>query len=319
MSLQDKLFKAFQSLNSQSQPLQWCTDATAVLTVGQTKLLHFGGGGRPVLLIPSLINKPHIFDFHSQSLIKYLTQRNMVFLIDWGEINASCAEANYGMAEYIATIQSCFDYINTTFSQPSILGYCMGGLMALLFASLKQDITLSVTTLGMPFDFHQGDFIISSPQKIKELTEYLTVIPGHLINLMFTLPNFHNVIGKYIKFIDTESSKEFIETETWVNDSINMSKPLFMECIENLLYNNSLHKSGVLRSKSITFDLMNSLAHHHIHCLVARHDKVVSLNASKAILKTIPSVQITELDGGHLSLVLKHQEPVRNALNAHLP
>lgn len=298
--------------------LNWNSPNSEILTLGQARLRCFGGRGKPVLLIPSLINKPQVFDFKQQSLIKYLKKHCKVYLVDWGEVTATSVEAEYGMKEYICdTLQSCFDFISNQEETPKLIGYCMGGLMALLFASLKQKQKLSIITLGMPFDFNKGDFIRISTAKIQELVNPYTVIPKVLINFMFTLPNFHNVIGKYIKFIESNDDPyNFIEAETWVNDSINMAKPLFLECLENLIEKNSIFNNRIYSSKDFKFDLNNIHNLHNITCLVSKFDRVVSLNSSKAVSQVLLNTKVIELEGGHLSLVLKHHEAIRTALNS---
>ncbi len=90
----------------------------------------------PVLCIPPLMVKPFIFDLMpGRSLVRFLLDRGFdVFLVDFGEPDA--ADACVTLDDYV------LDWIPTACAQVreaagsrevSLLGYCMGGLFALMY------------------------------------------------------------------------------------------------------------------------------------------------------------------------------------------
>ncbi len=57
-----------------------------VASVGGASLRDHGGDGPPLLLVPSLINPPHILDLdRDTSLAAALTANRRVLLLDWGK------------------------------------------------------------------------------------------------------------------------------------------------------------------------------------------------------------------------------------------
>src|ERR1700754_2827107 len=62
-----------------------------IARVGRASLLDYGGKGRPVVFVPSLINPPHVLDLLPDvSMLRWLaTQGLRPLLVDWGEPDKS--------------------------------------------------------------------------------------------------------------------------------------------------------------------------------------------------------------------------------------
>ena len=57
----------------------------AVAEAHGAALRDYGGEGRPVLFVPSLINPPNVLDMGDRSLLRWLAgQGRRVLLLDWG-------------------------------------------------------------------------------------------------------------------------------------------------------------------------------------------------------------------------------------------
>ncbi|MGH6960788.1 MAG: alpha/beta fold hydrolase, partial [Dongiaceae bacterium] len=129
---------------------------------GTTRLLDYGsaaptGAAAPVLLfVPSLINRAYILDLMAgRSLLRYLAGRGLrTLLVDWdapGEI-----ERSFSLTEYIAgRLERALDTVLAGATGPVVIvGYCMGGLLALALAQRRARDLAGLACLATPWDFH---------------------------------------------------------------------------------------------------------------------------------------------------------------------
>ncbi len=97
-----------------------------------------GAGRPPVLLVMSLISRSYILDLQrGNSCVEFLLGRGLdVFLLDWGVPDE--LEAGFTLATY------CDDYLPRAVSAVAaeagsdavtVYGYCLGGVLALLYAA----------------------------------------------------------------------------------------------------------------------------------------------------------------------------------------
>src|SRR3546814_9812117 len=84
----DFRLKAFAGLHKYqtAQRVPHHLDTTVAAIASGARLLHYGGTGKPIVFIPSLINPHVILDLSERnSLLKFLSGRGLnVFLVDWG-------------------------------------------------------------------------------------------------------------------------------------------------------------------------------------------------------------------------------------------
>lgn len=113
-------------------------------------------GGPPLILVHSLVNRSYIFDLvPGNSVVEVLLDRGMdVYLVEWGIPDA--ADAENGLETYsdqylpeivkFATQLSGADNAN-------VLGYCFGGVLALLYAAAHTDAPINtLIALATPVD-----------------------------------------------------------------------------------------------------------------------------------------------------------------------
>ena len=111
----------------------------------------------PVLLVMATTNRGYIFDLTpGQSLVEYLLQRGYdVFMIDWEAPRAD--EKTLDLASYVLDfVPSCVARVKQVTGEPdvSVVAYCFGGILALLWAALHPDGGLkNLATFTTPVDF----------------------------------------------------------------------------------------------------------------------------------------------------------------------
>src|SRR6202163_1950968 len=118
-------------------PPPFCLSAARVPVVwrqGAVRLLDHGRGGGPaVLVIPSLINRYYVLDLlPERSFLRHLAEQGLrPLVVDWGEPGA--VERDFTLSDYIAgPLDAAAAKARALAGAPiAILGYCMGGLLAL--------------------------------------------------------------------------------------------------------------------------------------------------------------------------------------------
>jgi len=111
-------------------------------------LRDYGGDGPPVLFVPSLINPPNVLDMGERSLLRWLAgQGRRVLLLDWGWPGSDLRDMSIaGHVERIA-----LPLMDELGEPADLVGYCLGGTMALAAAQLCK--VKSVATIAAPWHF----------------------------------------------------------------------------------------------------------------------------------------------------------------------
>ena len=112
-------------------------------------LRDYGGEGEPVVLVPSLINPPGVLDLaEGNSLIGHLREAGLrPLLLDWGwDVEARRGLGIGGHVEEIA-----LPLIAELGKPAALVGYCLGGTMAVAAASLAP--VRGVAAIAAPWHF----------------------------------------------------------------------------------------------------------------------------------------------------------------------
>src|SRR5688572_20891732 len=119
-----------------------------VARVGPARLRDHGGSGPPAILVPSLINPPHILDLDSEvSLTAAIAgMGRRVLLLDWGEARERGELSVSGHVEDLL-----LPLVRELGEPPALVGYCLGGTMAIAAANLAP--VERVVTLAAPWRF----------------------------------------------------------------------------------------------------------------------------------------------------------------------
>src|SRR3546814_17470322 len=98
-------------------------------------------GGIPVLVVPSLFNRGYILDLSAgRSFLRWLADQGFrPFLVDWDSPGE--AERRFDLTDYVAgRLEAALNVVlDATGGRPvAVLGYCMGGLLALALAQRRR-------------------------------------------------------------------------------------------------------------------------------------------------------------------------------------
>lgn len=185
-------------------------------------LRDYGGSGRPVVFVPSLINPPSVLDLEDRSLVGWLVGRgHRVLLLDWGADSA--ARSSLSVAGHI---ESIIDPLLDTLGEPPILvGYCLGGTMAMAAAQLRS--VAGVATIAAPwhfggFDQEAREKLGSLWQQALPLAERLGVLPVEVLQTAFWSLDPARTVAKFARFASMEpgssEAARFVTLEDWANE-----------------------------------------------------------------------------------------------------
>ena len=139
------------------------TPRRAVWTRDKVTLYRYDDGvgpaRAPIVLVMSLVTRSYVLDLRpGSSLVKDLIAAGYdVFLLDWGVPGAAEAHNNFSTYtdEYIPlALRAALEVSGE--ERAHVLGYCLGGVLALLAVAGNPDLPVrSLVLLATPFDFSQ--------------------------------------------------------------------------------------------------------------------------------------------------------------------
>lgn len=197
--------------------------AKVFATAGPARLLHYGGTGRPVIFIPSLINPHVVLDLSERnSLLRYLSTRGLnVFLIDWG--TPAAEDRDLGLAGHIE--QRLLPLLRGLKERPVLAGYCLGGTIAAAAAGLIDAAGLAMIAAPWAFDALSADYLALIDKvwsQAKPVCERLGYVPMEVLQSGFWALDPQRTIRKYAAFADmpegSEAAANFIILEDWANE-----------------------------------------------------------------------------------------------------
>ena len=194
-----------------------------IARVGRASLLDYGGAGRPVIFVPSLINPPHVLDLMPEvSMLRWLaTQGLRPLLVDWGE--PTKAEAGLTIAGHVETL--LLPLMEAAGRDAAMAGYCLGGTMALAGATLRPPSALALIATpwrfsGFPDEARAG--MAEIWEQARPSAEAMGLLPVEVLQAAFWRLDPRRTIEKFIAFGQSErtaqATRRFVALEDWAND-----------------------------------------------------------------------------------------------------
>jgi polyhydroxyalkanoate synthase len=263
-----------------------------IARVGGATLRDHGGSGPPAILVPSLINPPRILDLDEQvSLTGAIARMNRrALLLDWGKADA---RADLSVAGHIE--QLLLPLLRSIGEPAALVGYCLGGTMAIAAANLIKVERL--VTIAAPWRFsHYPD---SSRQALADMwlhargpAERLGALPMEVLQAAFWSLDTVRTVRKFAEFgkLDAASAeaRRFVDLEEWANEGEPLPAAAAKELIEDL-FGRDLPGSGQwIGTDEVTLPSLH---------LTAEHDRIAPAVSAPAGAKiAIPS--------GHVGMIV---------------
>ncbi len=271
----------------------------------------------PILLIYALINRPYVMDLMpGNSFVEYLSNQGFdVYMLDWGtpgDEDKDLTFENYVLDYIHRAVKKVLR--NSHAEELTILGFCMGGTMSAMYASLFPGKPLkNLILLTAPTDFTpdtMGLYGLMTSEKYLNpdlLAEAFGNVPGELVDtgnrLTRPVPNY---IGTYVTMWDRVMHGKPMETwlamNKWVNDGVPFAGAAFKQWIRDFYQHNKLVK-GEMKLRGQRVDLSN------ITCpvlnIAGTKDHICTLPQAEATMSLISSQdkELYVLDAGHIGLL----------------
>lgn len=292
---------------------------------GKTRLLHYRGYGQetaaakkqPLLIIYAPINTFHILDLNpKRSVVRDLLASNGldIYLLDWGYPDWS--DNHLSLEDYLGYVNDAVKVVKDQSKENkiSILGYCWGGIFALIHATLNQEEVRNLVLMAVPVDFSKDDTILAGWSKgidVDSMMDEFGHMDGQVLNLGFLLRNPPRFgFDKYLKFFQRSYDREFVDTfidvERWLYDTPPIPGALHRQIINDCYRNNLLISGGMevtgkegkkqkVNLKEISLPVLS---------IIAEKDDLVSPASSDAINDNVSSKDKSVLKnpGGHVAL-----------------
>jgi polyhydroxyalkanoate synthase subunit PhaC len=278
---------------------------------GPVRLLDYGpAGGWPVLVVPSLINRAYILDLMpGRSLLRHLAAHGLrPLLLDWGSPGAAerrltlDQQVEHHLGGALAALHA------QGLPRPLVLGYCMGGLLALALATLQPERIKGLALLAVPWDFHASDAgharaIGHGPAPW--LGEVLGGLPVDVLQLLFAALDPLQVPRKFARFARRDPTSDeavaFVAVEDWLNDGVPLGGEVACACLAGW-YGDNRPARGEWRVAGRPVR-PQTLA---LPALVAipERDRIVPPASAAALAASLPQAAVLRPGGGHIAMIV---------------
>jgi polyhydroxyalkanoate synthase subunit PhaC len=285
---------------------------------GTTRLLDYGKAGDPALLVvPSLINRAYILDLSPEtSLLRHLARAGIrPLLVDWGGPGAE--ERGFGLTDYVAgRLEAALDACEAAAGHaPAVLGYCMGGLLALALAARRKSGVRALALLATPWSFHaeragHAKLLGTLAAPLALSCAALGELPVDILQTLFTAADPLVAMRKFSRFSalgDGPAVQHFVAVEDWLNDGVPLALPVARECLGGW-YGEDRPGRGLwaiagrkVRPETVTQPTL---------VVVPSHDRIVPPASAEAVLASLPAGQRLAPSLGHVGMIVGRTAPI---------
>jgi len=273
---------------------------------------HDYGGEKPVLLlIPSLINKAHIFDLTEQrSMLRYFCAQGVdAYLLDWGAFlhDADMQDLDGVILRKLA---SAFQFLSDHAARDiHALGYCMGGSLLAGLAAVDDAHMKSLTFMATPWDFHAGsqDMLnrvkFWSPSLMSSLQQ-----DGEMkvdwLQILFSSLYPEQAMKKFARFSnmdeDSDAAHIFVAVEDWLNDGVPLPVGVAEVAVKDWFIGNApVCGAWELGEKKVDGGAIKVPS----FIVASSEDKLVEYDSAEALYKEIKGAAILDPKCGHVGMI----------------
>ena len=297
-------------------PPVWESGAAALRDYGVTD--PSGVDGRPVLFVPSLVNRGYILDLlPDRSLMRFLARSGFrPLLLDWG----TPGEAELAM--------SLDDVIGGTMRQAleaacdcaggrpvPVVGYCMGGTMATGLAAIEPDRVGALGLLATPWDFHAASggpppTVALGRPTLEGILTTMGCLPVDVLQALFFSLDPALGWAKFRRFARMNANgpgaEAFVALEDWLNDGVPLAGAVARECLfgwygENAPASGKWNVCGTAvlpeRIRAPSF------------AAIPAGDRIVPPASAEALASRLPNAETISPRSGHIGMTVGGNAP----------
>jgi polyhydroxyalkanoate synthase subunit PhaC len=202
---------------------------------GGVRLLQVGGppNGPALVVVPSLINAPAVLDLApDRSLVRFLAASgHRTLLVDWGGM--ANAERRLGLAGLVS--MRLLPLLRGLNVPVQLLGYCLGGTLALAAARLLEGQAKALVLVATPWHFdgfptHARRNALETWAAIRPIGRALGAVPVSLLNPLFWSLDEQAVLSKFEAIARRPEGDSaigwFAAVEDWANSGAPITLPV---------------------------------------------------------------------------------------------
>ena len=270
----------------------------------------------PILMVYALINRPYVLDLlPGNSFIEYLTGQGFdVYLLDWGIPGDEDVGLDFEhlILDYLPRVVK--KVLRTSGADEyTLLGYCMGGTMSTMYASLFPEHLKNLVLLTAPVKFPReamGAYSLFTDQKYLNpdlMADAFGNIPGELVdtgNRM--LKPVTNYVGTYVnmweRIFEDKPMETWLAMNKWVNDGPPFPGAAFKTWIKEFYQQDKLVKGEIrLRGREVNLSHIET----PLLSIAGKKDHICLLSQAEALMDLVSSEdkEFFVLDAGHVGLM----------------
>lgn len=276
----------------------------------------------PLILVPPLGVYAWIFDLMAdRSLVRYFLARGFeVYLIDWGKPGPNESQLtleNYTLNWFPKAVAAVQSHSGQT--EVSLLGYCMGGLLSLIYTAAKGTAHVrNLITIASPVDLHKmtngvGKIskLLSGPTglirritvpQLAKLDASVFHVDGKILSLLFKASSPMGTLTSYIDLIknlaDDDYVSRYMTMNEWFSNMPDYPGATVRELLMKLGIANRMHRGHFsLGGQEVSFDRIKS----SLLAFAGDTDVIATVASASAIMSVVGSLDKTfqVVSGGH--------------------
>jgi len=266
---------------------------------------------RPVVLaVPSLVNPAHILDLRPQnSLLRYLQDEGVhPLLLNWGWPEE---EQRFDLSDYIEKrLLPLIAQCSSHFGRPiTLLGYCMGGTLAVAAAQLSPQYIDRIALLATPWDFHaDGDgpktIMQQCARQFEPMMQAEGVLKAEALQLLFASLDPTLVERKFRDFADMDQdsarARAFVALEDWANSGPPLSAGVARDVFQHWYQDNqSAQGQWQIKNQYIRPQYMETPA----IAFIPQNDRIVPPLSALHLAEALKA-EIHQPQAGHVGMVV---------------
>jgi poly(3-hydroxyalkanoate) synthetase len=278
---------------------------------GGSRLLDYalpGAEGPPVVFVPSLVNRAYVLDLApGASMLRFLAGQGVrPLLLDWGYPGE--AERGFTLTDYVA---GRLERALMAIGRPVVLvGYCMGGLLALSAALRRPDLVSAIGLLATPWDFRatsedaaRADAAAALLPGLEPLMNATGTLPVDVIQTLFANLDPWGIARKFRAFarLDQASPRaaQFVALEDWLNDGVPLAAPVARETLGGW-YGANTPARLAWRVAGAVVD--PAAARQPAFLAIPHRDRIVPPASALALAARLPGATLHQAEAGHIGM-----------------
>ncbi len=267
----------------------------------------------PVLIVTSIVNQPYILDLvPGQSMVEFMLDAGFdVYMIEWGRPRREHRDLTLEDL-VLDRLPRCVERVleHSGEKDLSIIGYCLGGFLSVLYASLHPKAPIrNFIAMAAPVD---SDGLVSLKTWMgpdfdpDALLEHYGNVPADWVqNALRALRPFGKLAGaaSLLNNVDNDDAvKSNLRMGKWETDNIPFPGGVFKQMVRDFLRDNLLVK-GKLEVGGRRVDVRNLTA--PFLNMLAQEDHITPYASSHPLMAMVGSKVKEEMvmKGGHVGLV----------------